>query len=86
MTQQGSAARIDFAGVDKGRIEFLVRRDGLAAATLWVRRTIGIYRRAVLDPRHHASTQEYRAKFIQAYCTFKSWLFRATPGARARAS
>jgi len=51
-----------------------------------VRRTIGIYRRAVLDPRHHASTQEYRAKFIQAYCTFKSWLFRATPGARARAS
>ena len=86
MTQQSSAALTDFAGVDEGRIEFLVQRDGLAAATLWVRRTVGIYRRAVLNPHHHASTQEYRAKFIQAYCTFKSWLFRATPGARARAS
>lgn len=86
MTQQRSAVRADFAGVDEGRIEFLVQRDGLAAATQWVRRTVGIYRRAVLDPRHHASTQEYRAKFIKAYCIFKSWLFRATPGTRARAS
>jgi len=81
-----SAARAGFAAVEKGRIEFLVQRDGLAAATQWVRRTLGIYRRAVLDPRHHASTQEYRAKFIQSYCSFKSWLSETMPGARARAS
>jgi hypothetical protein len=72
--------------VEKGRIEFLVQRDGLAAATEWVRRTLGIYRRAVLDTRHHASAQEYRAKFIQSYCSFKSWLYRTTPGTRARGS
>ena len=80
MTQQETAAPAGSASVDEGRIEFLVQRDGLAAATQWVRRTVGIYRRAVLDPRHHASTQAYRAKFIQAYCIFKSWLFRSEKG------
>lgn len=80
------AARPGLAPVEQGRIEFLVRRDGVPAAAQWVRRTVGIYRRAVLDPRHHASTKEYRVKFIQSYCSFKSWLSGTSPGARARAS
>jgi hypothetical protein len=81
-----SAAHAGFAAVEQGRIEFLVQRDGLAAATQWVRRTLGIYRQAVLNPHHHASRDEYRRRFIQSYCSFKSWLYRATPGARAHAS
>ena len=77
------AARADPAAIERKRIEFLVNRDGLAAATQWVRRTVGIYRRAVLDPRHHASRQDYRAEFIQRYCAFKSWLTTETLDARA---
>jgi len=73
----------EVAAVERKRIEFLVDRDGLAAATQWVRRTVGIYRRAVLDPRHHANTQDYRAKFIHSYCSFKSWLATVTVDARA---
>ena len=61
-------------GEERGRIEFLVRRDGLMAAVAWVDRTMRIYRRAVLDKRHFASTSEYRRKFIEAYCEFKRWL------------
>lgn len=63
-------------GEEKGRIEFLVRRDGVEAAAGWVDRTMRIYRRAVLDKRHFASRDEYRRKFIEAYCEFKRWLRR----------
>lgn len=59
---------------EKARIELLVRRDGPVAAIQWVRRTLGIYRRAVLDKRHFASTGEYRRAFIESYCQFKRWL------------
>jgi len=64
----------DRALADQKRIDFLVKRDGLAAATQWVCRTMRIYRQAVLNPRHHASAQEYRRKFMQSYCSFKAWL------------
>ena len=59
---------------EEGRIAFLVQRDGRDAALEWVSRTRRIYRRAILNGRHHASTQEYRRKFIESYCDFKRWL------------
>jgi hypothetical protein len=36
--------------VEAGRIGLLVARDGEEATRDWVRRTLAIYRRAVLDP------------------------------------
>jgi hypothetical protein len=59
---------------EQGRLEFLVQRDGAAATVEWARRTMGIYRRAVLDKRHFASTSGYRQPFIESYCEFKRWL------------
>ena len=59
---------------EEGRIALLVQRDGLEAAVEWVSRTLRIYRRAVLDKRHYASTPEYRQRFIESYCDFKRWL------------
>ncbi len=62
------------------RIAFLLQRDGIAATHEWVRRTIKIYRRAVLDKGdtnrqpHFASTRDFRARFIRSYCEFKAWL------------
>lgn len=61
---------------EERRIQFLVSRDGLDAAIGWVARTMRIYRGAVLDKRHFASQDEYRRKFIEAYCDFKRWLVR----------
>lgn len=60
--------------MERARIDFLVQRDGIGGAAQWVRRTISIYRRAVLDRQHHASRHEYRCGFIQSYCAFKAWL------------
>lgn len=60
--------------VERARIDFLVQRDGIAAAVRWVRRTIGIYRRAVLGWQRHSGRHEYRLRFIQSYCVFKAWL------------
>ncbi|HSE01403.1 MAG TPA: hypothetical protein VLB72_11785 [Burkholderiales bacterium] len=59
---------------EQGRLDFLVQRDGPAAAVEWARRTMGIYRRAVLDKRHFASKGEYRRLFVESYCEFKRWL------------
>ncbi|MDA8109897.1 MAG: hypothetical protein M0015_14895 [Betaproteobacteria bacterium] len=64
----------DRIAVERARIDFLVQRDGLGGAAQWVRHTIGIYRRAVLDRQHYASRPEYRRGFIQSYCAFKAWL------------
>lgn len=62
---------------EHGRIEFLLRRDGLSLTLDWVDRTMRIYRRAVLNKNHHASLPEYRREFIQSYCDFKCWLTKA---------
>ena len=59
---------------ERGRIEFLRQRDGMASARAWIEGTLKIYRQAVLNPHHHAHTPEYRREFIQAYCAFKHWL------------
>lgn len=42
--------------VEAARTAFLLERDGDAATIVWVKRTLGIYRRAVLNPGHFAST------------------------------
>jgi hypothetical protein len=42
----------------------------------WVRRTLRIYRRAVLDRTGFARTGHYRHGYIRSYCDFKRWLER----------
>lgn len=59
---------------ESGRIEFLLRRDGLAATVEWVQRTLRIYRCAVLGRQGYG--REYRRVLIEAYCDFKRWLGR----------
>ena len=59
---------------EQRRIEFLIERDGLQQATDWVRRTMQIYRRAVLSKGHFAHSHPYRHRFIVSYLEFKRWL------------
>jgi hypothetical protein len=59
---------------EEHRIGFLVERDGRPATIEWVKRTLGIYRAAVLDKSHFASRNEFRRGFIESYCDFKRWL------------
>lgn len=59
---------------EASRIEFLLQRDGAAATVIWVRRTLAIYRRSVLDRRHFAHTAEYRRKFVASCLEFRRWL------------
>lgn len=59
---------------EQRRIDFLLQRDGPEPTVAWVRRTLRIYRRAVLDDRHFAGRDEWRRKFIAGYCEFKRWL------------
>lgn len=62
------------SAIEASRIAFLVKRDGKDAALVWVRRTLGIYRRAVLDPRHFASSIDYRRQFLCSCAEFRRWL------------
>lgn len=62
---------------ERDRLAFLVRRDGAATAAQWARRTLRIYRRALLTPRHFARAPEYRPRFVAAYCELKRWLAEA---------
>lgn len=64
---------------EHGRIEFLIQRDGLPQTAEWVRRTMSIYRRAVLAKGHFAHSQPYRTRFIIAYLEFKKWLQSTSP-------
>jgi len=61
---------------EQQRIALLLKRDGREATTEWVRRTMRIYRRAVLSPGHFAGAPAYRRSFIESYCDFKRWLAR----------
>ena len=64
-----------YAGsVEASRIGFLLQRDGAAATLEWVRRTLTIYRRAVLERRHFASDPQYRARFVASCLDFRRWL------------
>lgn len=60
--------------VEVSRIEFLLQRDGAATTIIWVRRTLAIYRRAVLDQRHFAQSEKYRRKFVASCLVFRGWL------------
>lgn len=69
--EHGSAASPD---IEAGRVALLVARDGELAARQWVARTLAIYRRAVVDRRHFASTPTYRRRYILSYLSFRRWL------------
>lgn len=59
---------------EQRRIEFLIERDGPAAARDWVERTLKMYRAAVNDPGSHASTSHYKPLFEASIHTFEAWL------------
>lgn len=48
--------------------------SGPVAALNWVRRTLAIYRSAVLNRRHFARTGDYRRKSIASCLSFRRWL------------
>jgi hypothetical protein len=56
------------------RIQFLLNRDGIEATIIWVKRTLKIYRRALLNQRHFARTPSYRRSFIASCLCFRQWL------------
>jgi hypothetical protein len=62
---------------ETARLAFIEQRDGKQAASEFARRTMAIYRTAVLCSRkrgkvpHHASLPEYRRGFIESYLAFK---------------
>lgn len=61
-------------GIEAGRIGLLLARDGEEATRDWVHRTLAIYRRAVLNPGHFASTGDYRRRFLASCLDFRRWL------------
>ena len=70
-TGAATAARCKTEAV---RIGFLLQRDGPAATRAWVKRTLGIYRHAVLDRRNFASAPDYRRRYLQSCADFRRWL------------
>lgn len=71
-TRAGEIRRLRSA--EAARIALLLQRDGLAATLIWVRRTLAIYRRAVLDCGHFAHIAEYRLRFVASCLEFRCWL------------
>lgn len=65
---------LDSLILERDRIALLIRRDGLSAIVKWVRRTMHVYRRAVLDKSGFARTPLYSWQYIVSYCDFKRWL------------
>jgi hypothetical protein len=62
------------------RIDFLIQRDGLAAARTWVARTLTIYCAAINNDRGYASRPPYRPLFEQSIRVFEAWLKKAHAG------
>lgn len=56
------------------RIEFLLKRDGVAATRAWVERTLAIYREALRDPKNYAVDPSYKPLFERALREFGEWL------------
>lgn len=75
---QDSGARAAGLGrareAEASRIAFLLQRDGAAATLIWVRRTLAVYRRSVLDRGHFARTADYRLQFVASCLEFRRWL------------
>jgi hypothetical protein len=70
-------------GIEQVRLESIVERLGLQAAILFVKQTLIIYRKGVLNKKrkgkdtfHHASLREYgyRKSFIESYLIFKRFI------------
>ncbi|MGH8402153.1 MAG: hypothetical protein ACRESO_01930 [Gammaproteobacteria bacterium] len=60
--------------MDKIIIEGIVEREDRQAARRYARQTMHIYRRAVLNSAHFASTPQYRRAFIMSYQFYKHYL------------
>jgi len=72
--QRNRGPRAPSDGDERFRIAFLVERDGEAMTLAWVKRTLAIYRRAVLNPAHFASGPAYRRLFLASCADFRRWL------------
>lgn len=72
----GSATRAYEA--EASRIAFLVGRDGEKATIEWVKRTLAMYRRAVLDRSHFASSPGFRRLYLASCACFRRWLATRT--------
>jgi hypothetical protein len=59
---------------DEVIINGLVSRRGTEAARQYALQTLQVYRRAVLNPAHFASTLPYRRSFIMSYLFYKHYL------------
>ena len=56
---------------ERDRIARVSARDGVEQARAWARRTLALYRTAVLDHDHYAHTPAYRRRFIASYLQLK---------------
>ncbi len=59
---------------EASRIRFLLARDGAVATRNWVRRTLAIYRSAVINRQHFAHSGSYRKEFLLSILVFRRWL------------
>lgn len=64
---------------DEDIIRGLSERRGSEAAHQYAQQTLRVYRRAVLNPRHFASTPQYRRAFIMSYLFYKHYLRSPAP-------
>ena len=62
------------ANTESGRIQFLVKRDGVQAARIWIERTRDIYREALRQPVSYAAAEPHRSRFERAIREFEEWL------------
>jgi len=85
MKMHGHGGMREARYAEASRIGFLLQRDGPAATLIWVRRTLAIYRRALLAPGHYAHTAEYHLTFLASCLEFRRWL-AANGGYRIRAT
>ncbi|MBU6421219.1 MAG: hypothetical protein KGQ62_03970 [Gammaproteobacteria bacterium] len=59
---------------DDDIINGLIERHGSEAARRYAEQTMRVYRRAVLNPKHFASSAQYRRAFIMSYLFYKHYL------------
>lgn len=58
---------------EHARIAFLEQRDGKVATVQWVRRTLKLYRQALLIPKH-TFVRPIRLSLHESYHAFKQYL------------
>jgi len=63
---------------ERGRIEFLLQRDGKEPTIHWVRRTFSIYRLALRSRSGYGLA--YRRELISSCRDFSRWLRQQHPG------